>query len=678
MIVNDKTYIAMRCSISTVLSALCLNFTAAAQDALLRFDEIIVTSKSVTLDPTLIAPDAASLIATPGDVNDPLKALLSLPGITFGGSDLDSPIIRGGGLGDNLFLIDGVPVENVFHELSDSIVSPNVIRTFDLEAAAYSPEYGGATGGVIDIGLRDPSATERRINIDLSQLKSGFLVETPITENVSVYGAYRHNLAHLFLEEFERGNDALVFKMPESRDYTGRAIWRGSDTDITLTAFGSWDKTEEVARDPSLSDLFGIEETRQLDAQSIRIRSALSDMTDVSATFSHSKVNEDRREADGSFSERDATVFSFRGKMTHESGRHHFKLGVNHTSAENSLAFRGFLPLCDRLEQNCGGAFSNEPTTNDETYQSTEFFLGDTISLTERLTIDLGLHTAVNHFLDEHFIEPRLGISYSPRNDLDLYARFGRHNTSPDPGQLLTLNSIADVQKSEQSSHALLGGRWNIADGWRLQTEAWYKDFEHTELVATPLERKLDGQAFGVDLLLAKPISERLYGWIALSLSDSEIVDNASGLNVTNQYVPPVSATVAASYAFDNNWKVGLKYRAQSGDPYTPLKSVIVDPVTGVPAPTFGAPFSERLDTYHRLDVRLEKAAEYSFGDVTYYVDILNVTDNKNLANREFPLRNTQFIPNDIGSGDTNSALIIPDDDEGIPLFVAFGVNFSF
>lgn len=666
---NIATRLALRCGAGIILSA--TGGAGLAQNASLQFDEIIVTATKSAADPTLIAPDAASLLATPGDVNDPLKALLSLPGVTFGGGDLDAPVIRGGGPNDNLFLIDGVPVENVFHELSDSIVSPNVLRTFDLHAAAVAPEYGGAVGGVIDISLRDPSATNRRASVDLSQLKSGALLETPITDNIAAYGAYRHNLAHFFLEEFERGNDALVFRMPKSRDYAGRVMWRGADTDIALTAFGSWDLTEEAARDASLSGILGEAETRRLDAQSIRIRSALPEAIRLTATLSHSRLNEDRRENNGAFSERNATVIAFRGAVEQPISAHHLTIGIHHTHADNELDFRGFLPLCDRFERNCGAAFAGEPATLDETFQKTELYADGKFAITERFTADLGLHGAIDHFLDETFVEPRIGAAYRLQNDLSLYARFGRHHAAPNARTLLILNTVAERQQSERSTQALVGQRWDIGAGWRLQTEAWYKDFKQTELIGAPAARKITGEAYGLDVLVGKPVSKRFYGWAALSLSEGTFMDEAARLTVDNRFAPPVSATVAASYAFEGGWKVGAKYRAQSGDAFTPLLSVAVDPVTGAPTPTFGAPFSERLRAYHRLDIRVEKRARYGFGDVLYYADILNVTDRENVANRDFPLRNT--IPDGVGA-----PTILPDDEEGIPFFVAFGVNFSF
>lgn len=646
-----------------------------AQDqptARLQIEEIIVIAKDATDDLTRIAPDAASLLATPGDVNDPLKALLSLPGITFGGGDLDAPVIRGGGPGDNLYLVDGVPVENVFHELSDSILSPNAIRTFDLYSAAYGAAYGNATGGVIDIGLRDPAPDNRHLSVDISQLKSGFLVESPITGSLAAYGSYRHNLAHLFLKEFERGNDALVFQMPESRDYTARLIWRTDNTDLTYTAFGAWDKTEERPRtDSAATALLGNTETRQLDTSALRLRSRLDAQTDLTATLSHSDIGEAQRENNGFFVERNATVLALRGELSHRFGRHRLTVGTNWRSADEKLSFRGLIPLCDKFEQVCGGIFAATLESRSDTFQSTELYVEDQFTASSRVTLDLGLHSAFDHLLNEVSIEPRLGATLSLGEESALYARLGAHHVSPKPEDQLLLGPLAENQESERARHALLGYRWNISDVWRLQTEAWYKETDHTEWIGSPLQRAVDGKAYGLDLLLARPISQKLYGWAALSLSDGTWTDAVSGLEVENRYAQPVSATVAITYAFDNGWALGAKYRTQSGDRFTPLAGVSLDPATNAPILNFGRPFSEQLGDYHRLDVRLEKFVSYRRADVTYYVDVLNVADRPNQAHRTFPLRNATF--------DTNDAVtIIPREEDGIPFFAAIGINLLF
>jgi len=634
---------------------------------------IVVVGKKGPDDGSLISPDAESLLSIAGDVNDPLKALQSLPGITFGGSDLDEPIIRGGSPNDNLFLVDGIPVSNVFHELSDSIISPNVIKTFDLHSAAFSPQYGNATGGVINIGLRDPSASQVSKKLDLSQLKSGFLYETPLTDNVAAYVTYRHNLAHVFLEEFERENGGLVFKMPESRDYTSRIIWRGDNNDVTLTALGSWDQTEEVAQNESLSNILGTQETRQFDAQSIRIRSELSPRTHHTTSISHSRTEQEEQQVIGDFAKQSTTEFSVRSQLHHQRGRHKQSLGINLSHISDDIDFQGAVTLCDKLEENCGNVFSASSTKFNQDFQVTEIYAEDHFAVNAKLSLDLGIHGAVDHFLDETYLEPRIGMQYQVTEKLGLYSRLGLHHTSPERQTLLLLNELAKKQESERSKQYLIGQKWEIGTGWRLQTEMWFKDFEQTEFVATPLERELEGTAYGFDLLLAKPISERLYGWLALSSSDGRFKDSQSRLEVDNPFTPSLSTTIAMNYDFGNGWEIGTKYRFQSGDLYTPLLSTTIEPQTGRPQPVFGKPFSAQLNDYHRLDIRIGKTSQYRFGEVLYYVDILNVTDRENIANRTFPVRNTV-----VSSSNPLNATILPDDDEGVPLFIAFGVNISF
>ncbi len=311
------------------------------------------------------------------------------------------------------------------------------------------------------------------------------------------------------------------------------------------------------------------------------------------------------------------------------------------------------------------------PASRSDTFQSTELYLEDQITASSGITLYLGLHSAFDHLLNDTSIEPRLGATLSLGEGRELYARIGAHHVSPEPKNLLLLGPLAENQESERARHALLGHRWNISDGWRLQTEVWYKATEHTEWIGSPLQRAVDGEAAGLDIMLARPISEKLYGWASLSLSDGTWTDAVSGLEVDNRFTPPVSATVAITYAFDNGWALGAKYRTQSGDRFTPLAGVSLDPTTNAPIPDFGPPFSERLSDYHRLDIRLEKFVSYRLVDVTYYVDVLNVTDRPNQAHRTFPLRNATFDAND-------AVTIIPRDEDGIPFFAAIGINLVF
>jgi hypothetical protein len=100
------------------------------------------------------------------------------------------------------------------------------------------------------------------------------------------------------------------------------------------------------------------------------------------------------------------------------------------------------------------------------------------------------------------------------------------------------------------------------------------------------------------------------------------------------------------------------------------LESVGINPQTNRYTPVYGSFYSRRLPDYQRLDIRVQKQSNYAFGDVRYFLDILNVTDADNLGTRDY-----EFFPPASPGG--NPGVLI-DDESGIPFFVAFGVELDF
>ena len=157
----------------------------------------MVNALAPTSNATLMDADARALLSTAGDIGDPLKAILALPGISFAGGDFDDPVIRGAGPRDNLYYVDGIPLSNLFHDLSDSIVSDLVIRSFDLYSGVAPAELGSAVGGIVNLRLREPS-NQRRFVMDLGQIKSGVFVEGALTDSISSYLSVRElSLIHI-------------------------------------------------------------------------------------------------------------------------------------------------------------------------------------------------------------------------------------------------------------------------------------------------------------------------------------------------------------------------------------------------------------------------------------------------------------------------------------------------
>lgn len=635
-------------------------------------DEIIVVSERGDTDKTQMSRGTQSLLKTAGNFGDPLQALTSLPGITFGGGDLDEPVVRGSGPQDNLYLIDGLEVGYLFHELSDSILSANVVHSFDLEAGAFGAEYGNATGGVIAVDLRDPSGDRFKGNVDLSMLKSGFLLEGPIAKNTAFYISGRYNTAHLFLTQFEENNGGTTDKMPESHDYTARIKWTGERSSITLTAVGAQDLQEEVQNDDVVSEVpLGNRDKRYYHTQGLKFEHMFENGGELVVNLSHTLNKRNFDYAGTRFEYREEDGYYARVHYRKELGDHDLTAGVNFSHIKGTYDYDTDLVYCDDFNPICLNFGSFMRNTREDTFNETQVYIRDSYSVSDSLRLDLGVHLAKDHYLSEEFVEPRVGIYWDVSDTSQFYARFGMHHQRPDIDYILTLIRTPKIQKNEKATHFLLGNRWQFTDGWYIKTEAYYKDIYQLQFPDTSLETQVDGTAYGVDFLLAKRVQEEgLYGWLAVSYGKSTRKDRLTGTKIDYRFNTPISATLAINYNFGGGWNLGAKFRVQSGDPYTPVNSVTLHPDNYFLF-DYGESNSRRTPAYHRLDVRLEKQSSYSFGDVTYYIDVLNVYGRENRSQRDYPWY--LVSPTSGGGWQAN-----PDDQTGIPFYGAIGVNIAF
>ncbi len=79
------------------------------------------------------------------------------------------------------------------------------------------------------------------------------------------------------------------------------------------------------------------------------------------------------------------------------------------------------------------------------------------------------------------------------------------------------------------------------------------------------------------------------------------------------------------------HWTIGTAYHFHTGRPYTPEHRghIGLDPS----ATCRGEPFSARLPDFWKLDVRLQKREIFETWYFDFYVDVLNVTFNRETVN---------------------------------------------
>lgn len=184
---------------------------------------------------TEVRPDTQELLGVAGAANDPLQAIYSLPGVTFsngdgpGGSD---PVIRGSAPQDNAYFIDWVPAGYIFHLFGNSIFNRNLIHSFDLYPAAFSSQYGNATGGIIDVRLREPRNQDFTTTLHTSFIDAGVMFESGISDNQAFYASFRRSTLDLIVSEDDVGDDDEGFQideLPISSDYQVKYDWSIND-----------------------------------------------------------------------------------------------------------------------------------------------------------------------------------------------------------------------------------------------------------------------------------------------------------------------------------------------------------------------------------------------------------------------------------------------------------------
>lgn len=653
------------------LSSISMQYQAAAQegDAAFTLDTIIVTSEKKADEPTQVAPDAAALLSTAGDLGDPLKAILALPSITFGGGDFEDPVIRGGGPTDNLFYVDGIPMSNILHQYTDSVISDRVVRTFDLHSSAPPVQFRPGSGGVVDIGLRAPRRDRWHTGLDIGQFKSGVLLEGPLSENVGAYVSFRENLSRVLLTQFDSKPEAgeVTEKLPESRDYTARLQWSGENTTWTATALGSFDRTEsQFGEGADLAD--ATLDQREFNAAALQMKKGFGGDGELTATAAYSANRYRVFEPGLPKDDLNVDTTTFRTIYSQPVGAMAFDLGMNirhdavdkHTVSDASFSTsRDFIQL--------------------------DGFASIRLPATEALSFDVGAVVAHDDYLGDTKLDPRIGADWQLGDRQNLFLRAGVTHQRPAVGDLVDLpDNIARRVEQDQAAQVTVGYRTFLGDDWRAQTEVYYKDVKVTDTTLTdlmipgaPLPARFDGQIYGADFIVSRAAQQGLYGFFALSLSENTRQNPSTDTSFDYPFSAPISATVAANYAFDK-WNVGAKYRYQTGQAFTPGLGVIPgadplrDPVNGRhPDIIYGEPFSKRSENYHRLDVRVERTIGWGFADASAYVDFLNVLGASNPY--DATPAGFQIDPNGLAnfSDDDNKS-------EGVPSFIALGIKLDF
>jgi len=162
-------------------------------------EEVVVThdrsQKILSIaQPGVVSLNMNSVTALPAFLgeSDPIKAVRLMPGVQAGGEGNSGLFVRGGDPGQNLVLLEDMPIYNVSHLLGlYSVFNPSLLKGVTLYKGAYPALWGGRASSLLRIGLLDGIPEKTTVEGSIGLISSRVSINTPITSKSSVLIGYR-------------------------------------------------------------------------------------------------------------------------------------------------------------------------------------------------------------------------------------------------------------------------------------------------------------------------------------------------------------------------------------------------------------------------------------------------------------------------------------------------------
>lgn len=151
---------------------------------LTRLEEVRVTSEKnispghshLTLDDIESKP---MLLGEP----DVMRALQNEAGVQSGTEGSNNIYVRGGEPGQNLHLLDGVPLYYTNHFGLLSIFNADAIKSVDFHKGAFPARYGGRLSSIIEVNTKDGDMEHWHGQFSMGLVKASLSVEGPIIKD---------------------------------------------------------------------------------------------------------------------------------------------------------------------------------------------------------------------------------------------------------------------------------------------------------------------------------------------------------------------------------------------------------------------------------------------------------------------------------------------------------------
>ena len=621
-----------------------------------ELEQVVITgNKAVDVRNTQMSVNKLSMaeikrLPTAMGEPDPLKSLLTLPGVTNAGEASSGFNVRGGAADQNLILLDGAPVYGDSHMFGFfSIFNADVVSGLDLYKGGIPSKFGGRVSSVLDVSQQTGDLTDYKVNGGIGLISSRLLVQGPLKKDVgSFIIAGRASYAHLFLKLTDIKSSVMFYDINAKLNYR-----LGANNSIAFSGYMGNDLFD-------INNFFASTYGNTMGTFSWKHRFSDNLNTNLSLFYSDYKFN----------LQIPFQKFEWNSKITNYG----LKYNWNHAISENFKLNYGVEGLYYDFNPGTVKPFGIDSQYNynqlDKKYAlETAAYLDVENQITEKLNLRYGLrysmfnrlggesiniyengeavvYNPLYHIYEEGTpigstyygkgktistftnFEPRLALSYAFNDETSVKASYNRmaqyihmlsNTRAPLPMTIWTPSG--PFTKPQLLDQYAVGYFKNFKEQeYSFEGELFYKKIQNridyidgaNLLGNNNIEQDiLNGKArsYGMELLLRKNTG-RFTGWVSYTLSKAEQKTPgrapeepgiANGEWYLSGYDKLHNLNITANYEFNPKWSFNANFSLQSGQPVTYPNGYYE--FGGRNIPNYTLRNSNRLPTYHHLDI---------------------------------------------------------------------------
>lgn len=605
------------------------------------------TQMSVT---KLTTKEAKKLPALFGEV-DIIKTLQLKPGIQSGGEGTSGLLVRGGGVDQNLFILDEATVYNASHLFGFfSTFNSDAVKNVELFKGGFPAEYGGRLSSVIDVRLRDGNRKKFSGTGGLGLISSRLTLEGPIVKDEgSFIVSGRRTYVDIFTEQINRSNEgnpnAIQIPAYYFYDLNAKANYDITENDrIYLSGYLGRDYFRFGNGDFNFNFNWGnITTTARWNHvfNSKLFMNTTYTFSDYDYTLSNafnqfefelgSGIQDQATKIDFSYTPSNQHFIQFGASAVH----HTFDIGRANANSESGI-----------IEFSAGTE-----------YKAWEFgaYVADEWEVNNHIKLDFGVR-ASGFYNDDKFyygFEPRFASKFSVAENVSLKASYARmyqyiHLVSNSGASLPTdiwypSDQVVAPQFSDQVA---AGVSWAINDDWLFSNELYYKwlsnqvDFKDNANLFVNEELNQEfvfgrGWSYGNEIYLEKK-NGKLTGWVGYTLAWSyrQFDDILDGEPFPYRFDRRHDASVVVLYEINKKYTITGSWVYSTGNATTvPEGFFVLQSPQGEDfriIPTYTDRNSYRMPAYNRLDLGFVINFNHKWGTSDLTISVYNAYDRRN------------------------------------------------